>query len=115
MIRPWLIITRPLPWIAQWENTMSTGEQRMHLKGQLQLALNDFDRGLLLDPKHANGYKNRSLVYQSFQQWDKAIDDISIYLEMHPEDADLWYERGRLKNILTNFPTPSPILTGQYN
>ncbi len=70
------------------------------LSNQMEAALNDFNKGIQLDPKHANGYKNRSLIFQSFQLWDKSLEDVTTYLTMHPEDADLWYESGRLKNIL---------------
>ncbi len=70
------------------------------LTNQLDLALKDFNNGLRLDPNHANGYKNRSLVFQNRGQWDLAMADIDKYLKMHPEDADLWYEYGRLKNVV---------------
>ena len=34
------------------------------------------------------------------QRWHEALKDVETYLDMHPEDADLWYEKGRLNNIL---------------
>ena len=74
------------------------------LTNNLPRALEDFNKGLTLKPDHANGYKNRSLIFQSFGQWDNALADISKYLSMHPEDADLWYEQGRIKNAI-NKPT----------
>ena len=35
---------------------------------------------------------------------------MATYLRMHPEDADLWYESGRLKNALNNGAAALPDL-----
>jgi len=40
-------------------------------------------------------YLNRSIIYNQLGQYDKSLADIDAYLQLEPNDADLWYEGAR--------------------
>ena len=69
-------------------------------QGRFDMALNDLNEGIKVQPENKNGYLNRSLVYFNLQQFEKAIDDYSQYLKYDPYMANIWYERGMLRRSL---------------
>lgn len=73
------------------------------LVGNLDASLNELTRGLAIDPKNANGYLNRSLIYINRNQNELAIKDYDSYLEIKPYNSDIYYERGVCKNRLQKF------------
>ena len=46
-------------------------------KGQLDPALNDFNKAIAMRPDNAQAYYNRGLLYQGQRQHQFAIDDFS--------------------------------------
>ncbi|MFK7932175.1 MAG: tetratricopeptide repeat protein [Saprospiraceae bacterium] len=62
--------------------------------GKIDLALQDLNKSVELDPEFINAYLNRSIAYFQRGQYDLAIQDYTAYLQRDPYRADIWYERG---------------------
>ena len=76
--------------------------------GNLQAALADLSAGLVSDPKNANGYLNRSLLYFQTQQYEKAVQDQTNYLALNPYYYEMYYERAITKAALNQHSTALP-------
>ena len=57
-------------------------------KGQLILALQDFNKAIALRPNTAQTYYNRGLLYQGQRQHQFAIDDFSTAIGLSPQQAE---------------------------
>ena len=44
----------------------------------------DFTKAIELDPKYAEAYANRGLVYANLKEMDKAVDDWHKAIELNP-------------------------------
>ena len=85
--------------------------------GNLDKAIENINTGLKLKPNHATGYKNRSVLnsvlasrfplgsQESKQYIQKAINDIDEYQKFNPYEADIWYEKARLKRNIGQLPS----------
>lgn len=63
--------------------------------GQLNEALDDFDRAAQLKPNDPGLLLNRGLAYFSVGKYEAAINDFSHAIAVAPEDARLYVERAR--------------------
>lgn len=59
-------------------------------KGQLEKAMQDFDRAVSLDPSYYRAYNNRGAVYSEMGRLDKAMEDIDRSLALNPR-SDISY------------------------
>jgi len=62
--------------------------------GQTQLALNDFNRAIALDPTFTAAYQNRAHIFKSDQQWDLAIKDYTSVIALEPYNPESYASRG---------------------
>lgn len=46
-----------------------------------------------LNPKHPRGYYNRGLAYEKLEQYERAVEDITRYLEFEPTDHKIYRNR----------------------
>ena len=54
----------------------------------------NFNQGLQLDPKSADAYNNRGVVYSDKKDYDRAIADYNQALQLDPKYAIAYYNRG---------------------
>lgn len=66
----------------------------------LDAAIQDFNMGIKLNPQHAVGYLNRSIMHNMRGDIPAALADIESYLKLNPYNSDLWYEAGICKRKL---------------
>ena len=65
-------------------------------QGQLDAALDEFDRAVALDPKYANAHCNRGVVLQRLNRFEEALASYAQTVALHPEDALAHYNAGTL-------------------
>lgn len=63
-------------------------------EGNLEGALDDFNRALKLRPQQANIYHKRGEVYRKMGRMDEAITDFDKAIALNPEQSDFWISRG---------------------
>ncbi|MCZ8250285.1 tetratricopeptide repeat protein [Microcystis sp. LE19-195.1E] len=61
-----------------------------------ELALDDYNKAIELNPNHANAYNNRGNLYKDLQKYDLALADYDKAIEINPNFAILYYNRGGL-------------------
>ncbi|MCA2812917.1 MAG: tetratricopeptide repeat protein [Microcystis sp. M090S1] len=64
-----------------------------------ELALDDYNKAIELNPNHANAYNNRGNLYQDLQKYELALDDFNKAIEINPNFAILYYNRGVLYRL----------------
>lgn len=73
-------------------------------QGKMQLALADLSAGIALNPKHANAYAMRSMVYFDSRDFEKALADYDAVINLGNASSDIVYEKGLVLNELRRFP-----------
>ncbi|MGC8940987.1 MAG: tetratricopeptide repeat protein, partial [Candidatus Nanoarchaeia archaeon] len=63
-------------------------------KGELDKAIQDFNKALELDPNFVEAYNNRGIAYAYKGEFDKAMQDWNKALELDPKYANAYYNRG---------------------
>jgi tetratricopeptide (TPR) repeat protein len=63
-------------------------------RGELDEALADYTEAIRLDPKNAEAYNNRALVYNKKGELDKAITDFNDAIKIRPNTPRLYNNRG---------------------
>ncbi len=63
-------------------------------KGELDLAIKDFDKAIELNPDYAEAYNNRGNVYDEKGDFDKAIVDFNIAINIKSDYAEAYINRG---------------------
>jgi len=58
-------------------------------KGEYEAALIDLDKAVALEPGNLSARSNRALVLYTLNRYDKAIEEITMYLTYKPDDADM--------------------------
>jgi Flp pilus assembly protein TadD len=61
---------------------------------RLELALQDFNKVISIDPNYAPSYNGRGLVKDRFQQMDEAIKDFSQAIAIDPQNPVYLHNRG---------------------
>jgi tetratricopeptide (TPR) repeat protein len=64
-------------------------------KGQLDMAIAEFQIALRLNPDYAEAHKNLGVAYASKGQLDMAIAEFQIALRLNPDSAEAHYNLGR--------------------
>lgn len=62
--------------------------------GDLQGAIDDFDKAIALSPEDAVAFNNRGIAYSSMGHLEKAIKDYDKALELNPNYAGVYNNRG---------------------
>ncbi|MBD2777451.1 serine protease [Iningainema tapete] len=67
-----------------------------------ELALDDYNQALRLNPKYILAYNNRGNLYVDQKKWDLALADFNQAIQFNPQDplAYAYYNRGRLYHNL---------------
>ncbi len=63
---------------------------------QWDLALDDYNKAIALNPEDTKAYIDRGFVYFNQKQWDLALDDYNKAVALNPEDAKAYINRGVL-------------------
>ncbi|MFM7876786.1 MAG: tetratricopeptide repeat protein [Microcystis aeruginosa Ma_MB_F_20061100_S20] len=98
----------PLNAIAQ-VNAASTaldffnqGVKRLQ-QGDLEAAINSFNKAIRLNPNYAQAYGNRGIAYSRLQQYDKALADYNQFIRFNPNSAAAYYNRATLYDKLGDY------------
>lgn len=67
--------------------------ERAYLAGRYEEALEEYERGLAIDPAHYDGYPARAQVREQLRDWNGAVTDYNIYLESFPDNAEVRFAR----------------------
>jgi tetratricopeptide (TPR) repeat protein len=85
--------------------------------GRRDLALEDFNRAIALDGRHANSYTNRAMIYADTGRTDLAIGDYSRAIALRPEKsanhlnlAELYLVSERYQELLACLQRADPLL-----
>ncbi len=62
--------------------------------GQWDKAIEDYTKGIEINPKYTAAYTYRGVAYGNLGQWDKAIADYSKAIEIDPKYTVAYYNRG---------------------
>ena len=63
-------------------------------KGQHDLAMDNYDQAIKLNPKSALSFNNRCASYRDKGQYDRAIQDCSQAIKLNPKYASAFFNRG---------------------
>jgi tetratricopeptide (TPR) repeat protein len=72
-------------------------------QGQLEKALEDFDKAIQLDSHFPDPYSNRGSVQHKLGRDEAALADLDAALRLNPNFADAYQNRGVIKNSLKLF------------
>ncbi len=78
---------------------------------KLTAANKDINRGAKLDPKNKNAYLNGYLVNSELGNFQECIANIDKYIELSPNEGDMYYEKGRTLNALSRHAEAIPFIT----
>ncbi|MEI6346631.1 MAG: tetratricopeptide repeat protein [Bacteroidota bacterium] len=68
------------------------------MNGDIENALPDFNKAVLLDSLNVNAYKNRGNAYASLKKFDEAMFDYNKVLKFNPNDAGIFMNIGNIKH-----------------
>ena len=72
-------------------------------KGEYELAIQDYNRVIDLDPCNTHAFHNRGISYDKLTLYDKAIQDFTRVLELDPDNANAYFNRGSAFDSLGDF------------
>lgn len=64
------------------------------VRGEANLAIEDFTKAIALEPKCALAFFNRAVTYRDLGQRQRAMADLQNAVELEPKDATSYYLRG---------------------
>jgi TonB family protein len=64
------------------------------VKGEYDLAVNDYNEAIKLNPKEVSLFINRGRAHQNKKNYDLAIADYNTAIELNPNEATAYYNRG---------------------
>lgn len=73
-------------------------------KGEIEQAINDYNKSIELNPSFADAYYNRGLLYQRKGMKEKAIADLEISVKLAPNHPSI----PEVKKIIEELKQPSP-------
>lgn len=72
-------------------------------KTDIQLAINDFNKALQLEPQLEVALKNRAYAYRLLGETDASMKDYDTYIQNNPRNYSGYVERGKLKMELKEY------------
>ena len=74
------------------------------IRGELETAIEYFDKAIAFGPENTSAYANRGNIYLQQSQWDKALADYDQALEMNPKlSGRIYYNRGSIYDMRGKF------------
>jgi TonB family protein len=73
-------------------------------KGDLDSALNDYNRAAELNPKEVSIYLNRGLVLFNKKNYEQAVADYDKAIELNPKDSAAFFNRGNSYEKIGDIP-----------
>ncbi len=64
------------------------------VKGEYDLAVNDYSEAIKLNPKEVSLFINRGRAHQNKKNYDLAIADYNTAIELNPKEATAYFNRG---------------------
>src|SRR5262245_14008600 len=64
-------------------------------KGGYDLAVQDYDQSIKLNPNYAQAFNNRGVAYQKKGEYDRAIEDFDESLKLNPDNASAFGNRAQ--------------------
>ncbi|MDH3476281.1 MAG: tetratricopeptide repeat protein [Rhodospirillales bacterium] len=61
--------------------------------GELERAIEEFSRALVLDPRHANAYYNRANAFADLGQHGRAVEDYTAAIRLEPDHDFAFFNR----------------------
>jgi tetratricopeptide (TPR) repeat protein len=80
----------------------SRGTIRYYL-GDLQGAVGDYDKTILVDPKYSSAYNNRAAANFTLKNYEAAMHDFDKMIELNPGDVSAISNRAKAKQELKDF------------
>ena len=62
-------------------------------KGEYELAIQDYDESIKLNPNYAKAFNNRGVAYQKKGEYDRAIKDFDAAININPDYASAFANR----------------------
>ena len=82
----------------------------LFLKGDYNLAIADFTKGVELNPRNADNYFGRGITWHEKGDYDRAIADFKKGIELNPKNADnyigsglAWHSKGNYDLAIAYF------------
>lgn len=72
-------------------------------KGEIQLAISNFDEAIRLAPQHGRAYYLRGLAYSGIDERERAIQDFDEAIMLDPQEASAYFSRGVAWDTLGEF------------
>lgn len=81
------------------------------MKGELEKALEDYNRALEINPRYVIALSNRAGAWSRLREYDKAIEDCNRAIEYGPADSDsetyffratAWHGKGQIDKALAD-------------
>lgn len=78
--------------------------------GNLEVAFNDFDRAISINPKYSEAYANRGIILHKRGESELALDDFNRSLQLNPslsrallKRGSIYFERGQYQRAIDDF------------
>ena len=73
-------------------------------KGQYDLAIQDYNESIKLNPNYAKSFNNRGVAYQKKGEYDRAIEDFDAAIKIDPDYANAFANRGETYQKKSDYP-----------
>ncbi|MDM7988550.1 MAG: tetratricopeptide repeat protein [Smithella sp.] len=76
--------------------------------GNIEEAINNFSKAIMINPFYYNAYKNRGIAYFKIGDYHRAVEDFNKAIQTRPNDTDnalYYYYKGYIYNQLGQYQT----------
>src|SRR3984885_2122000 len=73
-------------------------------KGEYELAIQDYDESIKLNPNYAKPFNNRGVAYQKKGDYDRAIKDFDAAINIDPKYGDAFANRAEIYQKKGDYP-----------
>jgi len=74
-------------------------------KGEYELAIQDYDESIKLNPNYVKPFNNRGVAYQKKNEYDRAIRDFDAAIKIDPNYADAFANRAETYQKKGDYPS----------
>ena len=101
IMMPYQILTFNDDYLYSFYGTIYSNRGKAYTElGLYQIAFEDYNKSIHLDPKNAGLYDNRGLTYYKLDQHQHAIEDFNEAIRLKPDYANYYNDRGNSYNKL---------------